>query len=218
MVKPVLIIGNRNYSSWSLRAWLTLSKAEINFDTIRIPLFVDGYDKEIAKYSSAGKVPIYRDGGLTIWDSLAIAEYLAEGLPSLWPANPARRANARSISAEMHSGFAAIRSAMPMNCRATNKKAKITPDVAAEINRVQQLIEECRSSHSNEGPWLFGSFSIADAMYVPVISRFVTYGVELDPAVCEYTETAMNDPKVAQWYGAAKEEPEVIEMAEENYA
>ena len=214
MANPLLIIGNRNYSSWSFRAWLTLSKAAIEFDELRIQLFVDGFEDKILEFSSAGKVPILRDGHLTIWDSLAIAEYAAERAPQLWPKDSATKAVARSISAEMHSGFQALRNAMPMNCRATNVKAEITVAVAADIHRIQLLISQCRMRHSEEGPWLFGSFSIADAMYAPVISRFITYSVKSDLVIDEYTETVVTDPQVSEWYSAAEQELEIIEMYE----
>ena len=214
MAKPLLVIGNRNYSSWSFRAWLILKKAAIEFEEVRIPLFVAGFENDIRKYSPAGKVPILQDGDSLVWDSMAIAEYVAERVPRLWPDDIKTKAMARSIAAEMHSGFAGIRSAMPMNCRAVRRKVDITTEVAVEIRRIQQLVSDCRSRDAAFGPWLFGAFSIADAMYVPIISRFVTYGVESDSIVTEYTETVMNEPYVMEWYSGAEAETEIIEMAE----
>ncbi len=214
MSKPTLVIGNRNYSSWSYRAWLILTKANIEFDTVRIPLFVDGFQDEIAKFSPAGKVPIYIDDDLTIWDSLSIAEYIAETHSELWPSQEQARATARTISAEMHAGFSAVRNAMPMNCRATGRKVKITSEVNAEVSRIQTSLDRVLTTYGNSGSWLFGCFTIADAMYAPIISRFITYGVPMVPTVETYAQMLQSDPYVTAWYADACQESEVIVVAE----
>lgn len=157
MSKPTLVIGNRNYSSWSYRAWLILTKANIEFDIVRIPLFADGFQDQIAKFSPAGKVPIYIDDDLTIWDSLSIAEYTAEKYSELWPSQEKARAIARTISAEMHAGFSAVRNAMPMNCRATSRKVKITSEVNAEVSRIQTSLDRVLTTYGDSGSWLFSS-------------------------------------------------------------
>lgn len=214
MSKPTLVIGNRNYSSWSYRAWLILTKANIEFDIVRIPLFADGFKDQIAKFSPAGKVPIYIDDDLTIWDSLSIAEYIAEKHSELWPSQEKVRAIARAISAEMHAGFSAVRNAMPMNCRATGRKAKITSEVNAEVSRIQTSLDRVLTTYGDSGSWLFGRFTIADAMYAPIISRFITYGVPMVPAVETYAQMLQSDPDVTAWYADAHQESEVIEIAE----
>jgi len=212
--KPLLIIGNRNYSSWSLRAWLVAAHAGIEFDVLRIPLFVDGFEQAIRQYSPAGKVPILRDGEVLIWDSLAIAEYLAEKYSSLWPADPAARAHARSVAAEMHAGFAALREALPMNCRAMDRRVAVSGAAVQDIGRITQLVEECRRRYAADGAWLFGDFSIADAMYAPIVSRFQTYGIDGGRMFADYAATLLGDPKMLEWYAAAEAEEETIELAE----
>ncbi|MCK9193169.1 MAG: glutathione S-transferase family protein, partial [Nevskia sp.] len=180
-----LVIGNKNYSSWSLRPWLALKVAEIPFEEILIPLYqADSKARQLA-FSPAGKVPILVDGAVTIWDSLAILEYVAEQYPDrgLWPRAIAARAHARSVSAEMHAGFAALRTAMPMNCRATLAGKGHTPEALADIARIAAIWGDCRARYGNDGPFLFGAFSNADAFYAPVVTRFLTYGVAL-PDVC----------------------------------
>jgi len=212
--KPQLIIGNKNYSSWSFRAWIALAKLGIEFDEVRIPLCVEGFKKELYKYSPAGKVPIYIEDTLAIWDTLAILEYLAERHPLLWPREIVLRARARSISAEMHSGFLALRDAMPMNCRAINREVEITKAVEDDITRIQAIWSDCRTVSMKKGPWLFGHFTIADAMFAPVVSRFLTYGVLCTTVVKEYMDKVLSDPHVAEWYEASRNEIEVIEACE----
>lgn len=214
MDKPILVIGNKNYSSWSFRPWLVLKQMGVDFDEIRIPLFRQGYQDEIRRHSPAGKVPIYKEGGLVVWDSLAICEYLAEKDRSLWPADPAARAHARSISAEMHSGFAALRSALPMNCRARGRRVELDERVRRDVARIQQIWCACRECYGASGPWLFGAFSIADAMYAPVVSRFLTYGVDCDPVCRRYMEAVLANAHVKQWFADAAQEAEVIEEEE----
>lgn len=214
MAKPVLVIGNKNYSSWSFRPWLVLKQMGVEFDEIRVPLFTEGYKQKILQHSPAGRVPIYKEGNLVVWDSLAICEYLAEKNPSLWPSDPAARANARAISAEMHAGFGALRNALPMNCRARGRQVELTPPVVSDIKRIQQIWCACRERHRSAGPWLFGRFSVTDGMYAPVVSRFLTYGVECDPICKQYMDTVLSSPPVKQWFAEAVKEAEVIQAEE----
>jgi glutathione S-transferase len=212
MDKFELVIGNKAYSSWSLRPWLALKHAGVAFTETRVPLYVHGYKEELLKYAPSGKVPVLKHGAVTVWDSLAICEYLAELLPAadLWPSDAAVRALARSISAEMHSGFTAIRSAMPYNCRARDRHVPINAEIQKEIDRVQALWRDCRTQHGKGGPWLFGRFSIADAMYIPVAGRFITYSVPLDPVSQAYADAALGHPAVQEWTAAAMQETEVM--------
>ncbi|MFI4921992.1 MAG: glutathione S-transferase family protein [Gammaproteobacteria bacterium] len=212
MEKFELVIGNKAYSSWSLRPWLALKHADATFTETRVPLYVHGYKEELLKYAPSGKVPILKHGAVTVWDSLAICEYLAELFPQaqLWPEDAGTRALARSISAEMHSGFTAIRSAMPFNCRAHDRQVPISTEIQKEVDRVQSLWRDCRAQHGKGGPWLFGRFSIADAMYIPVALRFITYSVPLEPVARSYADTALEHPAVREWTAAAKQETEVM--------
>src|SRR5690606_17011405 len=164
----------------------------------------------------SGKVPCLLDGGLAIWDSLAIAEYLAERHPELrlWPSDAAQRAHARSIGAEMHSGFANLRSAMSMNCRGRFPNHGRSDGVAGEIDRIERIWEECRARHAHAGPFLFGAFSIADAMYAPVVLRFRTYEVQLDPVSRGYADAILALPAMQQWLKEAEAETEVIAALE----
>ena len=214
MSKPLLVIGNKNYSSWSLRAWLMLKHAGVDFDEMRIPLFVAGYKEKLFACSPAGKVPVYREGELLVWDTLAIGEYLYEIYPSLWPAQREARARARSVSAEMHSGFVPLRRAMPMNVRARDRKVATSIELEADIARIKTIWRELRAQYGAAGPWLFGSYSIADAMYVPVVFRFLTYGVSESGAVDEYMQTVTRDPLVQAWVRAAESEQEVVSASE----
>lgn len=214
MGKPVLVIGNKNYSSWSLRAWLMLKHAGADFDEVAIPLRVEGYKEKLAAYSPAGKVPAYREDNLAVWDSIAIGEYLYETYPALWPAQRPARAHARSISAEMHSGFIPLRKAMPMNIRARNRKVEISPPLEADIKRIKTIWRELRLQHAGDGPWLFGQYCIADAMFAPVAFRFLTYGVTEPGAVDEYVQTVAHDPLIQPWVTASKLEQEVLEASE----
>ena len=214
MLSPTLIIGSKNYSSWSFRAWLVLTKLGIDFEEISIPLFTEGYKDQLLKYSPAGKVPVYLDGYFAIWDSLAISEYLAELHPQLWPKNREKRAYARSVVAEMHSSFTELRNTMPMNCRATGRFIDNTDTLITDINRIKTIWTDCRKMSTNDGPWLFGSFSIADAMYAPVVSRFHTYNVSCEGLISEYMNTVLNDTDVKKWYQEAKDEKQIIKNAE----
>lgn len=215
MNELTLIIGNKNYSSWSLRPWLLLKHAGIPFNEIRIPIYGSEWDN-ILSYSPSGKVPALRDGDLAIWDSLAICEYLAERFPDhpLWPANKQARAVARSVSAEMHSGFTDLRNSMTMNCRKVFPGKGCAPGVQEDIDRIQEIWNDCRARFGKEGSFLFGRFSIADAMYAPVTTRFTTYDVPLDQVSASYVKVLQALPAMQEWYAAAHAEKEVIEQYE----
>lgn len=211
-----LVIGNKNYSSWSLRPWLLLKQAGIAFTEIRIPLSTPDSKAEILKHSPAGKVPVLHDGEVTVWESLAICEYLAEKVPHqhLWPADPAVRARARAVACEMHAGFGALRQHMSMNCRKHLPGKGRTPEVLKDIERICALWNDCRARFGHGGEFLFGQFSIADAMYAPVALRFVTYDVDLDPVSAAYVRTITDLPAVQQWLAEARAEAEVIPQFE----
>jgi glutathione S-transferase len=198
----VLVIGNYNYSSWSLRAWLAMKVFGFSFDVVRIPLYGPGAREKILQHSPAGKVPNLRDGELVVWDSLAILEYLAEKNPKLWPADAADRARARSVAAEMHSGFANLRNHMSMNVRKRYPGKGRTPEVLAEVRRIDEIWSQAK------GPFLFGPFTAADAMYAPVVLRFVTYGVEASNRA--YMDAVLALPAMKEWIAAAEREAESI--------
>ena len=198
-----LVIGDRNYSSWSLRPWLVLKQADLPFEEIRVRLGQSGTRPEILKYSPSGKVPCLIDDSVVIWDSLAICEYLAEKTPSLWPADARMRAEARAVSAEMHSGFLAMRRALPMDISASKPHEARSAEANADINRIVGIWELCRQRFSGQGPFLFGRFSIADAMYAPIVWRFLTYAVDLPPASRAWLETMRSLPAMQAWYADA---------------
>ena len=211
-----LVVGNKNYSSWSMRPWLVLKKSGAAFEEIVIPLDRPETRAEIFKHSPSGFVPTLKDDELTIWESLAICEYLAEKFPdaNLWPKDPSARAIARSVSNEMHSGFSALRTNMPMNVRGNLPGKGRAPGVQEDINRISAIWRDCRTRFGQNGPYLFGAFSIADAMYAPVASRFVTYQVDLDADAKAYVNTLWADPAMAAWVEGARREPWVIEKSE----
>ncbi|MBA3563741.1 MAG: glutathione S-transferase family protein [Gammaproteobacteria bacterium] len=212
-----LIIGNKNYSSWSLRAWLLMRVKGIPFDEIRIPMYVEGSRAAIQSHSPSGKVPALRHGGTVVWDSLAICEYLAEQYPDAgcWPADQAARAEARAVSAEMHSGFQALREALPMNCRRRVKGRPVPPPVQADIDRVCSIWRSCREGFGAGGQFLFGDFSIADAMYAPVALRFQTYDVIPRGIESAYMEAVLALSALQDWLADASIETEVIAEYEE---
>jgi glutathione S-transferase len=209
MAEFTLVIGNKAYSSWSLRPWLALRMAEVPFSEVVIPLRQPGTRAAILAHSPAGKVPVLRHGSRIVWESIAILEYLADVLPAaaLWPADPAARAHARAVAAEMHAGFQALRTHMPMNVRATKPGRGMTPAVAEDIGRIQALWADCRARFGGGGPFLFGRFSNADAMYAPVVTRFATYGVALDPVAEAYGRTILDLRPMQAWYAEAAAEP-----------
>lgn len=204
-----LVIGDRNYSSWSLRPWLMLKQAGLPFEAIPIRLREAGTKAEILKYSPSGKVPCLIDGATVVWDSLAIGEYLAEQVPTLWPADAKARAEARSISAEMHSGFSALRHDMPMEISAYKPHDGRTAGAEADIARIVSIWQGCRKRYGQSGPFLFGSFSIADAMFAPVVWRFLTYAVSLPPEARAWVETMSALPAMQEWKAAAVAEAQI---------
>jgi glutathione S-transferase len=205
----LLVVGNKNYSSWSLRPWLAMKVLGIPFEEKRIPLYGPASKPALLQYSPAGKVPCLADGELRVWDSLAILEYLAERHPQLWPADATERARARSISAEMHSGFPHLRQHMSINIRKRHPGKGRTPEVLAEIARVVQIWSPAR------GPFLFGEFGAADARYAPVVLRFLTYGVELPPACRAYADRVLALPAMQEWMRAAERETETLPQFEQ---
>ncbi len=211
-----LVIGNKNYSSWSLRAWLLLSEAGIPFNEHRIALDRPGSAEEIARFSPAGLVPVLILDDLGIWDTLAIAETVAERWPDkqLWPEDPDERAHARSVSAEMHSGFSTLRTCMPMNCRAMGRRIPIPDALGAEIDRVIAIWSGCHRRYGDRGGWLFGRFSVADAMFAPVVLRFRTYGINLPESAGYYPNRLLESPAMQRWLAAAESETEVIDREE----
>jgi glutathione S-transferase len=216
MAPYTLVIGNKNYSSWSLRPWLLMRQAGLAFEEVRVPLYLAASKETLRKYGPSGKVPVLIDGAVTVWDSLAISEYLAEHHPEqqLWPADALQRAVARSISAEMHSGFAPLRSNMSMNCRGFFPGLGRTVEVAADIERIQRIWTDCRERFALAGPYLFGAFTVADAMYAPVVLRFKTYAVQLSPVAQQYASTMLALPALQEWIQAARAEPEIIQAFE----
>lgn len=211
MSERTLVIGNRNYSSWSLRAYLLLRHVGLEFKVVRLPLDTPEYAARISAYSPTGRVPVLIDGGLTVHDSLAICEYAVELAGRGWPADRAARAVARSVSAEMHAGFAGLRSAMPMNLRARGRRIARTPELEADIRRIDASFADCRTRFGDSGPWLFGEYSVADAMYGPVACRFGSYGEDGLGAIARtYVATALADPEIGAWRDAALAEREVI--------
>jgi glutathione S-transferase len=211
-----LVIGNKNYSSWSLRSWLLLKEAGIDFEEHRILMDTDEFAAEVARFSPAGFVPVLLIEDRAVWDTLAIAETVAEMYPDkgLWPADPAARAHARSISAEMHSGFAALREAMPMNCRAMGRKVTISDEVAADIDRIFAIWTDCHHRYGDDGNWLFGDFSIADAMFAPVVLRFRTYGINLPASASVYPARLLESEAMQDWLLESESETEVISREE----
>ena len=212
-----LVIGNKNYSSWSMRPWLALRANDIAFEEVFIPLYTGEADKQrILDVTRSGKVPALVDGDITVWDSLAIIEYAAERFPEarLWPEDRAARAHARSISAEMHSGFVALRGECGMNLHRPVKAIALSADARANIARIEQIWIECRERYGRSGPFLFGAFSGADAMFAPVVHRFRTYAIELAPVAADYMQAMMALPAFQEWTKAGLAETIVIEKFE----
>ena len=211
MTKLTLIIGNKNYSSWSLRPWLTMKQAGVEFAEVRIPLDTPNTQEEIRRYSPSGKVPVLIDGDLKVWESLAICEYVAERFaPHLWPADITARAVARSVCAQMHAGFQNLRENMPMDCRGRYQGLGMNTAVQADINCIIAIWEECRQKFGAGGDLLFGNFTIADAMFAPVVSRFITYGVQLNSVAKAYLDVVWALPAMQEWVAAACNESESI--------
>jgi glutathione S-transferase len=223
-----LVVGNRNYSSWSLRAGYAMRLAGAAFDEVLIPLDQPDTQARIREHSGAGLVPVLHhhgaapDGGdLTVWESLAICEYLAETMPQagLWPDDPAVRALARAMAAEMHAGFAPLRRELPMNIRRRCPAAvPLSPKVERDVARIVALWRLARERHGAGGDFLCGSPGAVDAMFAPVASRFVTYAVALDPVAAAYVEAVTTAPAIADWMAAAVDEPWRNEGYESLYA
>ncbi len=220
MAEFTVVIGNRNYSSWSLRGWLMARIAGIEFEEIVIPLDLPETQAAIRKHSPSGRVPVLLHRGLAVWESLAIAEYLNDLKPEagLWPPSAAARAHARSISTEMHAGFLDLRNNMPMNIRASYPGKGMTPAVRADIERITSIWRDCRKRFSaafkKDDGFLFGAFGAADAMFAPVVTRFRTYGVKLDSDSDAYCNAVLAQPAMKEWIDAAKHEPWLISAYE----
>ncbi len=196
-----LIIANKNYSSWSMRPWLALKAAGVPFQERKLGLFTDDFNRQLGGVTPAGLVPVLLDGDFAVWDSLAICEYAAEQHPraSLWPQEARSRARARSITAQMHSGFTHLRQALPMNVEAHLPGITISEQAQQDISRVQLIWQDTRAEFGQGGPFLFGGFSIADAFYAPVVSRFNTYGIAASGPVREYMDAVLAHPAMHTW-------------------
>jgi glutathione S-transferase len=208
-----LLIGNKNYSSWSLRPWLAMKVAGIDFEETLIALDAPDFKARVTALSGgAGRVPVLIDGDTRVWESLAILEYLAERFPpaGLWPAQERARAHARAIAAEMHAGFAPLRRHLPMNVRRPVKARTLDAAAAADAARIDAIFSACRAQFGAGGPFLFGAFSAADAMYAPVVWRFHTYAVGVSPAVAAYMRAVLALPASIEWREAARREPWVL--------
>jgi glutathione S-transferase len=210
-----LIIGNKNYSSWSFRPWIAMKAAGIAFEEELIPLGTPQFRARLDAVSGTGKVPTLIDGEIRIWESLAILEYLAERFPQarLWPTDAAARAHARAVSSEMHAGFVPLRKACPMNMWRPVIARDFGEDVKANVARIDSMWRDCRARHGQGGDFLFGSFGAADAMYAPVVSRFHTYGISVSPVSRAYMDAVMARPAWKEWRAAAVKEP--WELAED---
>ena len=212
----LLLIGNKNYSSWSLRPWIAMKVAGIAFAEQVISLDAADFKERVRKISGTGKVPALADGETKVWESLAILEYLAERFPDarLWPAEAGARAHARAVAAEMHAGFTPLRRHCPMNVRRPVQRREPTPEAAENIGRIDTMWTDCRARFGQSGAFLFGAFGAADAMYAPVVSRFHTYGVDVGPVARAYMAAVMGLPAWAEWCAAARQEPWVLPQDE----
>jgi glutathione S-transferase len=214
-----LVIGNKNYSSWSMRPWIGLKAAGIPFDEEVISLYGDGSREQILRHSPSGKVPVLVDGDVHVWESLAILEYAAEKFPNagLWPSDPAARAHARAISTEMHAGFAALREECGMNLWRPPAQKPLSADTKANIARIDEIWTDCRARFGKGGPFLFGRFGAADAMYAPIVGRFVTYAIDVSPVASSYVRAMTSLVAYREWKSAALRESWVIPKFEADY-
>lgn len=212
MADLTLVIGNKNYSSWSLRPWLAMKQFGLEFNETRLAVYTPEFYSHIQQFSPSKKVPALLHGHQTIWDSLAICEYLAEEFPQMqwWPEEKNARIIARCISAEMHSGFMKLRENMPMNCRAKYPGKGMALGVRQDIERITNIWRECKQKFSPSGDFLFGKFTIADAMYAPVVLRFITYSVQLDTVCQNYAKSILALTAMQEWLKAAELEEEKI--------
>lgn len=214
-----LVIGNKNYSSWSMRPWIALRAAGIAFDEVVIPLYAgDDSKRHILEFTPSGKVPALIDDDITVWDSLAIIEYAAERFPEahFWPKDRAARAMARSVSAEMHSGFVAVRNECGMNLHRPVRAKALSEDALANVARIQDIWSECRNRFGQGGPYLFGAFSAADAMYAPVVTRFRTYAIEMNAVAQAYMAAMEAHPAFRAWTEAGLAETWMIDRFEQD--
>ena len=216
MTVLTLIFGNKNYSSWSLRPWVLMKHYQINFTEKRVALFTETTNAELSEYGSDFKVPVLKDGDLIVWDTLAILEYVSEKYlkGKGWPSDEKARAVARSVSAEMHSSFINVRNELPMNCRKKFNDIKLSADAEREVERIKTLWRDCRNKFGSEGEWLFGKYSIADAMYSPIALRFEGYNIPLQGIEADYVKSVLNQPCILEWIEAGKQEKEIIEEDE----
>jgi len=207
-----LIIGNKNYSSWSFRPWIAMKVAGIAFEEKVVPLYEPGSREQILQYSPAGKVPVLVDGDQRIWESLAILEYLAEKFPKqkLWPDDPHVRAHARIVATEMHAGFQPLRKSCPMNLWLPVKSRPQSEEVMANVRRIEFLWADCRARFGQGGPFLFGFFGAADAMYAPVVARLHSYGLKVSEEARNYMDAVMALPAWAEWRTAALKESWIL--------
>jgi glutathione S-transferase len=212
MNKPTLIIANKNYSSWSLRPYMALAQFDIPFDEKLIRFGEPEFGKAVRRHSKAGLVPVLKHNDLVIWDSLAIMEYLAETWPKkqMWPKNKAARAFARAISAEMHSGFKALRGACPMNLRRSPKPITVDDAVLKDVARFETIVAECRKDYSTGGPFLFGKFSLADAMFAPLVTRLETYAFKVKPTTLAYMNAIIKTTAFQSWKASALKEKWIV--------
>jgi glutathione S-transferase len=216
MPEITLIIGNKNYSSWSLRPWIFLRYHNIKFKEKRVPLFVETTERALAEYSSDYKVPVLKDGDLIIWDSLSILEYISETYLDNkgWPKEQSARAVARSVCAEMHSSFSNIRNEMPMNCRRIFSSINLSLETIREIERIKFIWQKCRREFGDNDKWLFGDYTIADAMFAPIVLRFKGYSVPLSGIEAEYVENVLQLPALIEWIETGSAEKEIIDACE----
>jgi glutathione S-transferase len=216
MSQLTLVIGNKNYSSWSLRPWIYLRHNSIKFKEKRVPLFVETTENELNKFNSDYKVPVLVDGDLIIWDSLSILEYVSEVYLNNegWPKDQTARAVARSVCAEMHSSFYNVRNEMPMNCRKVFKSINLSVDAIHEIERIKFLWRKCRKEFGGSNKWLFGNYTIADAMFAPIVLRFKGYSVPLNGLEAEYIENVLQQSELIEWIKAGRAETEIINRYE----
>ena len=214
MSEFTIVLGNKAYSSWSLRGWLPLKLCGADFSEIVIPLRQSDSKERMLKASAAGKVPVLKTADGAIADSLAIAEYLAERFPDagLWPRDPWARAMARSVTAEMHSSFPSLRGECPMDVRSHHQGRQLSEATRQDVARICEIWRDCRANFGSTGDFLFGGFTIADAFYAPVVSRFVTYGVDLDPICSAYRDAVMARPEMQAWIEAGRSEPWIIDF------
>jgi glutathione S-transferase len=205
-----LYIGNRNYSSWSLRPWLLLRHLQQPFEAVQILLETPDFAPKLTQMGVPARVPVLRHGELVIWDSLAICEYAIELTGRGLPRDAAARAAARSASAEMHASFQALRSTWPMNARARDRHTPMSPALQADVTRIDTLWNRLRDAHGGDGPWLCGQYCLVDAMFAPVVLRFVTYGAQISPGAQAYLQTTLADPILQEWLQAGQSEPWVL--------